>query len=54
MLGKAGLFVVFDGSKLFHRGGCIKKDTRLVLQITFGERLNIMKKIIKKLYNIIS
>jgi transcriptional regulator len=54
MLGKAGLFVVFDGSKLFHRGGCIKKDTRLVLQITFGERLNIMKKIIEKIYNIIS
>jgi len=54
MLGKAGLFVVFDGSKLFHRGGCIKKDTRLVLQITFGERLNIMKKIIKKIHNIIS
>jgi hypothetical protein len=54
MLGKKGLFVVFDGSKLFHRGGCIKKDTRLVLQITFGEQVNIIQKIIKKIYNIIS
>ena len=49
MLGKKGLFVVFDGSKLFHRGGCIKKNTRLVLQITFGEQVNIFQKIITKI-----
>lgn len=53
MLGKKGLLVVFDGSKLFHRGGCIIKDTRLVLQITFGEKINIAQKIITKITRII-
>jgi hypothetical protein len=52
MLGKKGLYVVFDGSKLFHRGGCIEKNKRLVLQITFGEKTNIFHKIIRKIRNI--
>jgi hypothetical protein len=52
MLGKKGLYVVFDGSKLFHRGGCIQKNQRLVLQITFGEKKNIFHKIIRKIRNI--
>ena len=52
MLGEKGLYVVFDGSKLFHRGGCIKKNKRLVLQITFGEQISTFHKIIKKIRNI--
>lgn len=49
MIGKKGLFVVFDGSRLFHRGGCIKQNSRLVLQVTFGEKINIFHKIIRKI-----
>jgi hypothetical protein len=49
MLGKKGTFVVFDGARILHRGGLIKKKTRLVLQIVFGPNKNIIEKIILKI-----
>ena len=50
MKGKPGKFVVFDGSKIFHRGGCIDKGQRLVLQLTFGEKIITFKKSLRKKY----
>ena len=49
MKGEPGKFVVFDGSKVFHRGGCIDKGQRLVLQLTFGEKINFFQKILRKI-----
>ena len=49
MKGEPGIFVVFDGSKVFHRGGCIDKGQRLVLQLTFGEKINFFQKILRKI-----
>ena len=56
--GNAGSYVLFDGAKLFHRGGMVKSGHRIALQIVFGKRVNIHKKFItliinaiKKIYN---
>lgn len=35
LLGPAGTFVVFDGSRLLHRGGLIEIGERIVLQVVF-------------------
>jgi hypothetical protein len=48
MLGPAGTFVVFDGSKLLHRGGLIEKGERIVLQVVFSPRAGVMKRAILK------
>lgn len=48
-LGSMGSFVIFDGAKVFHKGGLIEKGKRLVLQVTFGEKKSIIKKIITKI-----
>ena len=53
MKGEPGKFVVFDGSKIFHRGGCIDKGQRLVLQLTFGEKINIFQKSLRKIFRIL-
>ncbi len=53
MKGKPGKFVVFDGSKIFHRGGCIDKGQRLVLQLTFGEKISTFKKSLRKIFGIL-
>ena len=53
MKGKPGKFVVFDGSKIFHRGGCIDKGQRLVLQLTFGEKISTFKKSLRKIFRIL-
>ena len=52
MEGGPGKFVVFDGSKVFHRGGCIDEGQRLVLQLTFGEKINFFKKSLRKILKI--
>ncbi|MGD1902799.1 MAG: hypothetical protein ACFB9N_11225 [Geitlerinemataceae cyanobacterium] len=36
LLGKAGRCIVFDGSRLVHRGGLVKQGQRWALQIIFG------------------
>jgi hypothetical protein len=41
MLGGPGKFVVFDGSRLLHRGGLIEEGERLVLQVIFWPRIPI-------------
>jgi hypothetical protein len=48
-VGKKGSYVVFDGAQIFHRGGLIEKDIRMVLQITFGEKVSFVKKIYNKI-----
>ena len=48
-IGKKGSFVVFDGAQIFHRGGLIEKDKRIVLQVTFGEKISFIKKIYNKI-----
>jgi hypothetical protein len=45
MLGDSGKFVVFDGSRLLHRGGLIEEGERLVLQVIFWPRIPIGKKL---------
>lgn len=44
MLGGPGKFVVFDGSRLLHRGGLIEEGERLVLQVIFWPRIPITKR----------
>ena len=36
MTGPAGTFLVFDGSKLLHRGGLVNQGERIALQVVFG------------------
>ena len=51
MKGDKGKFVVFDGSKTFHRGGNVKEGDRLALQLIFGRKSNLIKKIYSKFFN---
>jgi hypothetical protein len=36
MLGEPGTFIVFDGARLFHRGGLVMTGERVVLQVVFS------------------
>jgi len=38
LIGSSGTFVVFDGARLFHRGGLIESGDRVACQIIFGPR----------------
>jgi hypothetical protein len=38
LLGRAGKFIVFDGAKLFHRGGMVHEGERFALQLIFERR----------------
>jgi hypothetical protein len=49
---KAGTFIAFDGARLFHRGGLVKKNNRLALQIIFSENKPLLLRIIKKIKRI--
>ena len=49
LIGKKGTCVIFDGSKILHRGGLINSGERIVLQIVFGPKINILKKIYNKI-----
>lgn len=35
--GPAGSFIVFDGARLLHRGGLIRRDRRVALQVVFSD-----------------
>jgi hypothetical protein len=43
LLGGSGNFVVFDGSRLLHRGGLIEEGERLVLQVVFWPKVAVTK-----------
>jgi hypothetical protein len=49
--GHAGAYIVFDGGKLFHRGGMVKSGERIALQIIF-EEASLKATIIKKIKSI--
>ncbi len=56
LLGPAGTFVVFDGSRLLHRGGLIEAGERIVLQVVFWPKPTFFdkaKRVSKKLNNFI-
>lgn len=38
MIGPSGTFIVFDGGRLFHRGGLIDEGQRVVLQVIFSDK----------------
>ena len=52
--GEKGTLVVFDGANLLHRGGLLVEGERLVLQIIFGPRVNLIKKVFDKIKRTIS
>ncbi len=49
IIGKAGTFIAFDGGLLPHRGGLILEGDRIALQVIFGEKISIYKRIQNKL-----
>lgn len=49
MLGGPGTYTVFDGGRLFHRGGLVEDGQRLALQVTFGPRPGLARKISSRL-----
>ena len=49
MMGNKGKYIVFDGAKLLHRGGLIENENRIALQIVFGPKLNIFKRVLNKI-----
>ena len=51
ILGKAGTMITFDGSRLLHSGGLVKKNNRIALQIIYSRKINPFIKYFKKLKN---
>jgi hypothetical protein len=53
IIGEAGTFMVFDGGRLFHRGGLITSGQRVVCQVIFGPKsaTSIKNRVITKLKN---
>ena len=49
MTGGRGKTIVFDGSRLLHRGGLITEGERLVLQVVFYPQLPLLEKVKQKL-----
>lgn len=49
MTGGPGKTIVFDGSRLLHRGGLITDGERLVLQVVFYPQLPLLEKVKQKL-----
>ena len=45
LTGPPGTFIVFDGSKLFHRGGMLQHGKRIVLQIMFAPKPKLFREI---------
>lgn len=50
VIGGAGTFIAFDGSRLLHRGGLIDVEDRLVLQVVFSD-MTVIKEILTKIKN---
>jgi len=53
IIGDAGTFVIFDGSRLVHSGGLVEKDHRIALQIIFGKKKNFIEFLHRKFKNIV-
>lgn len=49
MVGGLGETIVFDGSRLLHRGGLIEQGERIVMQVVFYPRLSFKTKLKEKL-----
>ena len=49
VIGEAGTFIVFDGGTLPHRGGLLKSNERVALQVIFGNYNSIYRRLINKL-----
>lgn len=49
---RAGTFIAFDGARLLHRGGLVKKKNRLALQIIFSEFKPLPIRILEKIKRI--
>ena len=54
MTGPAGTFIVFDGGRLFHRGGLIESGERFVLQVIFMPPKSLYEKVISLPRRVIS
>lgn len=52
LIGPAGSFVAFDGSKLLHRGGLVDRGDRIALQVIFVNKLSFFSRVINKLKRI--
>lgn len=53
MLGGPGKYVVFDGSRLLHRGGLIEQGERVVLQVVFWPKLPLRFEIKRRIAHFI-
>ena len=53
IIGAAGTFVIFDGSRLVHSGGLVEKDYRIALQIIFGKKKNFTEFLFRKFKNLV-
>lgn len=49
MTGPAGTALVFDGARLFHRGGLLEQGERVVLQVIFGRKRTLFSRLKSKL-----
>lgn len=49
LLGKAGTFIIFDGSQLVHRGGLVESGERVAMQVIFHPKPTMARKIIHKI-----
>ena len=48
MTGPAGTFIIFDGGRLFHRGGMVQQGERVALQVIFSD-LTLPQRVLGKL-----
>jgi hypothetical protein len=53
VLGPAGTFAVFDGSRLLHRGGLVEAGERIALQVIFGKPRSLLSLVKGKLASIV-
>ena len=51
ILGEIGTLITFDGSKLLHRGGLVKEDSRIVFQIIYSKKISNIKFLLSKILN---
>jgi hypothetical protein len=48
MIGRAGTYIVFDGSRLLHRGGMVERGERVALQVVFSH-CNLIRRISRRI-----
>jgi hypothetical protein len=53
IIGEAGSFIVFDGAKLFHRGGMVDDGERVALQVIFSD-LSLVERAMGKLKKMVA